>query len=291
MINKSAGDILGDYLNNPGLKLLFKIGDAIGGLPSATPGHVEPQFVHPRRDEQRRRRRSQGWRATRGRPQWHAHQWELRAVPRASPTLLKNNFYLSIPVLDNPSGSIIKILTGKDVDLVQFNPGLVSLTEGYQLPEISVPIASLGVASVYAFISGARDRDAVRQHQPWPEHARAARWKRSAAAGRTSSTGSTSTTAQYQAGINLSANLKLGGSVSVFGYDAVQLYGQFSAFGQFGVHVNDVAYNATTHLPIGTSPTTPATPPATTARTSTRSPTSPTTSGRYARSCHWVSWV
>jgi len=135
---------------------------------------------------------------------------------------------------------------------VTFDPGDVSLTQTYQLPQIAIPIASLGVASVNAFISGSLTATLFANIDLGLSTARNSRRGNRAVAGSTCWTVSTSTTArQYQAGVTLAASLQLGGEVSIFGYNAVQLYGQFTSFGEFGVHVNDVGYNKATGLPQG----------------------------------------
>jgi parallel beta-helix repeat protein len=244
VINKTAGQILGDYLNNPGLKLLFGIAGVIADAPpaSAPAGSVDVSPYFPVN--------SQPTGTDAGSSSGGASNSSGGLFSNFAKTL-KSDFYLDVPILDDPSGTIIKLLTGKDVDLVTFDPGNISLTQSYQLPQIAIPIASLGVASVNAFISGSLTASLF-ANIDLGLSTRGIHGEEIGGGGVNLLDGFyIDDSAQYQAGVTLAANLQIGGEVSIFGYNAVQLYGQFSSFGTFGVHVNDVGYNKATGLPEG----------------------------------------
>ena len=153
VIDKTPAQLLGDYLNNPGFKLLLGINSAISDMPSGGDFVDLTNYFQP------------GQMPTGGDSGGPMGGVPPSGNPNGTPTdpkygafksfqqTLENDFYLQLPFLDSLSSSVINILTGKPVTLIKFDPGKVSLSASYLTPTISFPLVDFGFGDVSATLS------------------------------------------------------------------------------------------------------------------------------------------
>ncbi|HZL38153.1 MAG TPA: right-handed parallel beta-helix repeat-containing protein, partial [Tepidisphaeraceae bacterium] len=137
VFNETPAAVLGDWLDEPSIKLLFQIAGVVQDVSGLA-----------------------GQGGTLNLNQYFAS--DPNTGTSGSPTGgnsgpfssflndLRTNYYVSLPVLDNPTSSIISMLLGKTVTLVEFKPPQLDLP--YQFPgiELDIPLYSIGVADVEA---------------------------------------------------------------------------------------------------------------------------------------------
>ena len=150
LINETPAQILGNVADIPGFSLLFQIADVVTQLQSLTGGGTLnlSNFLSSAPNS--------------GTQPSQAGQGGTPSEQSPFQSFLSNlqsNYGISIPVLQNPTSSIINILLGQNVTLIEFKPGNnghVEVSQSIDSPQITIPIFSLGFAdaSVFAQIGG-----------------------------------------------------------------------------------------------------------------------------------------
>ncbi len=257
----TAGDVLGDYIDNPGVKLLLQIEQAIGLVEQVaslayTPIDLSSYLPGSGSSQAAAQHNSAAAQSSSQTPDDASGDPENGAVQNIIDEL-KNDFYLDIPLLDHPTSTIIALFTGQNVNLVDFDPGHVEISETYSTPKVSVPLFSVGFASAEAFaqisftaslfanIDIGLDTRGLLGHYissgvystSQPSNVLMGFYISDADTG-------SANDGNYQAGIKLAADIIFGGEISILGYDAVDLYGGVGPYGIVGIHFNDIYYNS-----------------------------------------------
>ncbi len=249
VIDMTPAQLLGNYLDNPGFKLLLGIDTAISDIPSGG-DFVDLTNYFP-----------QGQMPSGGDSGGPLGGVPPAGNPNGTPTspnyglfasfqqTLENDFYVKLPILDSPATSIIDILTGKTVTLVEFDPGEVSIGASYQTPKISFPLLDFGFADVSATLQASisaslfADID-IELTTRGLEGTYITGNKLGTGQGADLLDGlAINDSDQYQAGISLSGGVTIGGSVDILGFSAASLSGSLTLTGIMGAHVNDLSYN------------------------------------------------
>ena len=168
--------------------------------------------------------------------------------------MLSSQYDITLPAVQNPVQSIIDTLLGQSVTLVEFNPGYISLSASYETPQITVPLYSIGIATISGFISaglsatlfanlniGLSTRGLIGNY-----------------IGGTPGTPGPlidgffiNDSQTYQVGLKMEGHITIGGELDIGPFNVAEIYGQAGPYGIIGVHVNDVYYNKTTGVPEG----------------------------------------
>ena len=250
VIDMTPAQLLGDYLNNPGFKLLLGIDSAISDMPASGADFVDlTNYFQP------------GTMPTGGDSGGPWAACRRLAIPPGTPTsgnfgafksfeqTLENDFYLKLPILDNPATSIINILTGKAVTLVEFDPGKVSVSASYQTPKISFPLLDFGFADVSATLQA---NVSASLFADIDIELTTRGLEGTYISGGKLATGQSANlldglaindSDQYQAGLSLSGGVTIGGSVDILGFSAASLSGSLTLTGILGADINDLSYN------------------------------------------------
>ncbi|MGA2499268.1 MAG: hypothetical protein ABSH20_16130, partial [Tepidisphaeraceae bacterium] len=237
LINETPAQILGDVTGIPGFALLFKIANVINELSSLTGGGTLNLSNYLNTAPNTGTQPSQAGQG--GTP---AEQSPFQSFLSD----LQNNYGISIPVLANPTSSIVNILLGKDVTLIEFKPGdngHVEVSASLTSPSITIPIFSIGFAdaSVTADIGGSIGFFANIDLGI----------NSSGLTGHNIDHSSNLLDGffigdkdQFQVGFEGQIFLDLGGEVDIFGIPLVTVYGRLGLELDLGLHVDDVAYVA-----------------------------------------------
>ena len=249
VIDMTPGQLLGDYLDNPGFKLLLGIDTAISDIPSGG-DFVDLTNYFP-----------QGQMPSGGDSGGPLGGVPPAGNPNGTPTspnyglfasfqqTLENDFYVKLPILDSPATSIIDILTGKTVTLVEFDPGEVSLSESYNTPSIPIPLLDFGFGDVEATISA---NVGVSLFANIDIELTTRGLEGDYISGNKLTSGQSpdlldglaiNDSDQYQAGVSISGGVTIGGTVDILGFSAATLSGSLDLTGVMGVHVADLSYN------------------------------------------------
>ncbi|MFI5378326.1 MAG: right-handed parallel beta-helix repeat-containing protein, partial [Tepidisphaerales bacterium] len=247
LINETPAQILGDVTGIPGFALLFKIANVINELSSLTGGGTLNLSSYLSTAPNTGTAPSQAGQG--GTP---AEQSPFQSFLSD----LQNNYGITIPVLANPTSSIINILLGKDVTLIEFKPGdngHVEVSASLTSPSITVPIFSIGFAdaSVTADIGGSvgffANIDLGINSSGLTGHNidHSSNLLDGFFVGNQD---------RFQVGFEGQVFLDLGGQVDIFGIPIVTVYGRLGLQLDLGLHFNDVRY-------VSPGSTTPVAPP------------------------------
>ncbi|HEY7118485.1 MAG TPA: NosD domain-containing protein, partial [Tepidisphaeraceae bacterium] len=136
VFNETPAELLGDLSGHKEIGLLFKIADVInqlGGLAQGGTLNLSPYFSGESNN------------GTTG-----SSTGGITGPFSDFLNTLKDNYDILLPVLENPAQSIISILLGKDVTLVEFNPGRLDVPYDFPGISVNVPLFSIGIADVEA---------------------------------------------------------------------------------------------------------------------------------------------
>ncbi len=250
VIDMTPAQLLGDYLNNPGFKLLLGIDSAISDMPGSGANTVDVSnyFTAGTVPAGNDTGGPLGGVPPAGNPNGTPTSGNFGAFKSFQQTL-ENDFYLKLPILDSPATSIIDILTGKPVTLVEFDPGEVSVGASYQTPKISFPLVDFGFADVSATLQA---NVSASLFADIDIELTTRGLEGTYISGGKLVTGQSANlldglaindSDQYQAGLSLSGGVTIGGSVDILGFSAASLSGSLTLTGILGAHINDLSYN------------------------------------------------
>ncbi len=158
---------------------------------------------------------------------------------------LRNEFGVSLPILEDVGGSVVKILLGQDADLIVWHPDFLKLDYEFDLPPI--PIFSYGVPevadiSVNLLIGGGFQFFA---NLSFGLSTRA--FTETDADGKTSILNGfwfgdnlTDEGDPFELGLTFNVNAGISGTATVLGFDLAEVYGKAGIKGTVGLDISDV---------------------------------------------------
>ncbi|MDB5333039.1 MAG: alkaline phosphatase, partial [Phycisphaerales bacterium] len=234
LLGKTPGEILGNIADQPGFDLLFKLAGLVSqanGLLGAGGTLNLSQYLATAPN-------TGTLPAQAGQGGTSGEQSPFSGILN---TLRADD--LTFPVLDNPAGSIINLLLGQNVKLVEFNPGKLEVSQSVESPKITIPVFSIGFAdaSVTAQIGGSvgffvnldlgLDSSGLTGNNIYHEKNLLDGFF-------------IGNQDHFQVGFEGSVFLDLGGQIDFFGIPAVSVYGRLGLALDIGAHIDDVRYVA-----------------------------------------------